>query len=205
MADLLVDQGADSQLERELIVALEDFVLWRGKRRGDDRVGIPVDIPTRNLEIVVIVDVDLYRESRLPPHEVPKLALEFRNPESAQFEGIAIGLDRWNPIRDPMVDRYVKEDPETHDEEISQILQPLSNLRARVDSLLEAKVSKTSKDWVVPPESRSRLKNALVIPDSFLYYKLSWPFPHFGVDVCIRLDKPFKVRREAQPTTGCTE
>jgi hypothetical protein len=187
MADLLVEQGPDSFLVKEMVVALKEFVLWRGPKRGDDRVGIPIDIPTRNLELVVAVDTDLYRKSPLAEYEIPKLALEFRNPESARFESEAIAHDRWNPMDLPLVGRHTKDTPEPDAGEISSHLVELGD---RINALMEARAFNGE---VVPPEKRLEVRSAFEIPSSFLYFKTKWPSPQFGVEVCVRWERPVRV------------
>jgi len=187
-ADLLIDQGPDSHIVREAVLGLKEFVLWRGERRGDDRVGIPIDIPMRNLEMVVVIDTDLYRKSPLEKEEIPKLALEFRNPESARFEGDAVSRDPWNPMEDALVGRYFEGDAEDDVREVKDRLKELE-LRLRALEELEA-VNGT----VVPKERRQEFRKSLKIPASFLYYRLKWPSPYFGLEACVRWERPVKVR-----------
>ncbi|HWM90032.1 MAG TPA: hypothetical protein VN493_04640 [Thermoanaerobaculia bacterium] len=187
-ADLLIDLGPGSVVTREIVVGLDEFVQWRGAKRGDDRVGIPIDIPTRNLEVVVIVDMDLYRNSPLNRDEIPDLQLEFRNPENARFEGEGIARDRWNPLDDPIVGRCTGKRSEPNTTEMRKYLREL-------DSRIQFLATQTAANGeVVPPEQRSRLLKATQLPKSFLYYKLRWPSPYFGVEVCIRWEKAISVR-----------
>lgn len=200
MADLLVNQGAERLLTREIVAGLEDYVQWKVSQREDDRVDFPIDIPTRNLEIVVVVDTDLYRKTAITDsdrREIPNLKLEFRNRELARFESDAIGRDNFNPIDLPILGKCLGKPPDTQaDKSRKRNLDPEAELRAqlnelkmRIENLAQAKVKSGP---VVSPQEREALRSALIIPDSFLYYKLVWPSPYFGIEVGIQWEKPEK-------------
>jgi len=221
LADLKVDEGGEHILTREIIAGLADYVQWKGSDGEDDRFDFPVDIPTRNLEILVVVDLDLYRKTARTDHtkmDVPNLKLEFRNRELARFEGEAIGNDEFNRLSPPLQGRFLaskpgsagdvgkkprkgagdKEPPTAPDgrkfrpasvDPRVEMLQTCSGLKARVEHLATAQVDDGA---VVPPEEREGLREALTLPESFLYYKRKWPSPYFGVEVGIQWEKPEK-------------
>lgn len=62
-ADLAVHAVGGRFLTREIIVGLRDYVQWKQPSPEEeiyDRIGLPIDIPTTNLEFCVIVDKDLF-------------------------------------------------------------------------------------------------------------------------------------------------
>lgn len=186
-ADLVVEQEPGSILTREIVVGGQDYVQWRKRnsKHEYDRVGFPIDIPSRNLEALVVVDMDLYKGS-LPLEQIPPLSLEFRNPESARFEGEAISHDSWNPMNPPLVDKHFKGSPDPH---AKDIWKSLGAFRKRILVLARSEVADGP---VVPPEQIPEIQKALTLPKQFLYYKVGWPSPYLGVEVCIRWLKPEK-------------
>lgn len=199
-ADLFVDQGSERILTREIVAGLEGYVQWKESQREEDRVDFPIDIPTLNLEIIVVVDIDLYRKSAmtdLDKKEIPNLKLEFRNRELARFEGDTISRDTFNRINPPVLGKCLERLPDIQAEKSrkgrldleAELWTYLDELKLRIEHLAQAKVE--SGPVVLPKESEA-LKKALIIPDSFLYYKLVWPSPYFGIEAGIQWEKPEK-------------
>ncbi|MEA2600917.1 MAG: hypothetical protein QOF89_1909 [Acidobacteriota bacterium] len=200
MADLLVNQGSERILTREIVAGLKDYVQWKGTQREEDRVDFPIDIPTLNLEIIVIVDMALYRKTVITEsdkQEIANLKVEFRSRELARFEGDVIGRDAFNRMSLPLLGRCLIGSPGPNAEKIrkgvydpeAEMRQNLDDLKKRIEFLAQAKVK---SEPVVPPEEREALQNALMLPESFLYYKLGWPSPYFGIEVGIQWEKPEK-------------
>lgn len=185
-ADLSVNLSPNATLTREILVGARDYVQRRPRQNRNeyDRVGFPVDIPTRNLEATVIIDVELYKKGSLPLEEIPPLSLEFRNRESARFEGDPISHDHWN--RMGLTISGFHPTPSLAPKEV---IKDLSELQKRIKVLAQS----TVKDGpVVPAKEQPALKSALKTPKSFLYYRLSWPTPYLGIEVCVNWQKPEK-------------
>jgi hypothetical protein len=199
MADLLVNQGAERILTREIVAGLEGYVQWREGEREDDRVDFPIDIPTLNLEIIVVVDTDLYRKTARTDsdrRQIPNLKVEFRNRELARFESDGIGRDNFNRLGTPVLGKRLGNRPNKQTEKSRKNPGPEAGLSVRLDELkmrIEELVQANVKSGpVVFPEERDSLRSALIIPKSFLYYKLVWPSPYFGIEVGIQWEKPEK-------------
>ena len=85
-ADLPVQALSGRFLTREVIVGLRDYVEWKAENTPIfDRMDIPIEIPTVDLEVCVIADLDLFQHLAVEEEEIANLALEFRNGESARF------------------------------------------------------------------------------------------------------------------------
>jgi hypothetical protein len=186
-ADLFVDRERGAFLTREIIVGAQEYVQRRPKTSMHeyDRVGFPIDIPTRNLKALVVVDMDLYENGSLSQEEIPLLDLEFRNRESARFDGEGISHDRWNPMGTSLFDRHVKD---TSDKLTENIWVKLKEFEGRIEVLGGSSAKDGSP--IVPPEQRESLRNAFKLPKKYLYYELSWPSPYLGIEVCVRWQKP---------------
>jgi len=190
-ADLIVDAVGGRFLTREIIVGLRDYVQWKEPNTPIfDRIDIPIDIPTSDLEVSVIVDQDLFKSLPVQDEEVPNLALEFRNRESARFEGREVA-------RYPEVAIEELCGRSTDDEGAGEMLSKIRTLRTRIASVLESKTTKGEK--VASASEKAAVNASLQIPKHFLFYKLRWPSPHLGIEVCVHWEKPVRPeRRSAQ-------
>ena len=185
VADLPVNQGRGRYLVREILAGIQDYVQWQEEERGDDRVDIPIDIPTRNLEVIVVVDADLYRRSSPADNDFPNLDLEFRNREGARFEGKEPALDPENSMevsegKQLMGRISTKAEP---------IVNDLRELGERLAAIAEAEAGNGA---VLTVEGQEMLRQAFQRPERFLFYRLEWPSPYFGLEVCVRWEKPLR-------------
>jgi hypothetical protein len=87
-------------------------------------------------------------------------------------------------MKHPSAGRHLLESP---DPQAKEILDRLTAFKKRVETLAQSEVDDGP---VVDPEQRPALQKALKIPEQFLYYKLAWPAPYLGVEVCVRWQKP---------------
>jgi hypothetical protein len=181
-ADLAVHAIGGRSLTREVIAGLCDYV--QRKEVGTpifDRIETPIDIPTINLELSVIVDQELFDPNDID--EMSNLALEFRNRESARFEGKEVALFAGTDIEE-LSGRSVN-----NDEGADAMLLKVRRLRQRVDAILKnPETTKRPKTERSP--DRNEILSRLELPKHFLYYRLRWPFPHLGIEACVRWEKP---------------
>ncbi len=206
IADLHVNQEAERMLTREIVAGLQGYVQWKAprqlradrrtpNRREHDRVNFPIDIPTVNLEIVVAVDADLYRataRTEAQRREIADLKLELRNRELARFEDNVFWKDDFNPLRN-LDGKFLGQRAESEGETTRRrtagpeaaVRKALEELKGRLEALIDVRV----KDHEVVPNKKA-LREALKLPDSYLYYTLEWPSPYFGVEVGIQWEKP---------------
>jgi hypothetical protein len=68
-----------------------------------------------------------------------------------------------------------------------QMLPYLRELEHRVASLAQAEVN---DEPVLTDVGRQAVREAFKLPERFLFYNLKWPSPYFGLDVCVRWEKP---------------
>lgn len=187
-ADLEVHSMAGRFLTREITVALRDYVQWKEPKTPPfDRIDIPIDIPTANLEVCVVVDKGLFSALGVEPEAIANLALEFRNRESARFESQDVARYR-------ELDFYGQAG-RSDDEGAQEVGQQVSVLEARIKRILQ-----TGEKRVSLSSGVSSVVSTLIPPDQFLYYKLRWPAPHLGIEVCVRWEKP--VRKEEAKRGG---
>jgi len=186
-ADLAVDAMGGRFLTREIIVGLRDYVQWKEPNTPIfDRIDIPIDIPTSDLEACVIVDKALFESLELQEEEVANLALEFRNRESARFEGKEVAL-----YPEIAIEELYGRSPD--DEGADEMLRQVRSLRQRIAILLESRT--TSGEKVSNSADKAAINASLRLPQEFLFYRLRWPAPHLGIEVCVHWEKP--VRRES--------
>lgn len=187
-ADLAVDAVGGRSLTREVIVGLRDYVQWKDSNKPVfDRVDIPIDIPTAYLQVSVVVDQDLFSAMDVEEDEIADLALEFRNRESARFEGKEVALSSAIGIEE-LSGRSAGRTVD--DEGADEMLHKIRRLRQRVTAILESPVlSRKHNDGQA---ERAEVLKAVALPQQFLFYRLRWPFPHLGIEACVRWEKPPK-------------
>jgi hypothetical protein len=179
-ADLAVHAISGRFLTRETVIGLVDYVQWKEPKTSTfDRYDIPIDIPTTDLEVSVVVDRDLFAGMDVQEDGIANLSLEFRNRESARFEGKEVALYPEIGITE-LYGRASSD--EGVDEGGDQMLGKVRRLRQRVSNLLTNKAS-------------IRSEAPFDLPQNFLFYRLRWPSPHLGIEACVRWEKP--ARKEA--------
>lgn len=195
--DLLVRQDKGRLITREVVVAAKDYVQWTDGSPGSDWVEIPIDMPTRNLEIEVFVDWNLYRESSFPMGEIPPLALEFRNRESARFASKGIALYSESPIAEI---RGRMPDKKSSSRDAEKLTAVLAEMKARFEFFASHHLDDGSE--VLDDLGRKALRSQFIVPKEFLFYRMSWPAPHLGLEVCVGWEKPVKPRKRLTINSG---
>jgi hypothetical protein len=195
LADLVINQRSGRVLTREVLVGLRDYVQWQTGGRdlraptpapeSDDRLDIAIDIPTRNLDIFVMVDTGLYRHNADTEEELALLGVEFRNREGARFKGREPARDPENPME---VHTGRKLDDVT-DANAEQVRREVSAMQRRILDLCEAP---DGEPLCPTREARNSLLRTLEIPSHFLYCRASWPSPYFGIEICVTWEKPLQ-------------
>jgi len=184
-ADLSVHALGGRFITREITVGLRDYVQWKEPNTPIfDRIDIPIDIPTTDLEICVIVDQSLFESVGVEGDEIANLALEFRNRESARFEGKEVALLPEIGIEE-LYGRALNDDGD------DEMLGKVRRLRQRVSALLAPRTTQASNNAEAHIDA-SKILSALELPQRFLFYRLKWMSPHLGIEACVRWEKPAK-------------
>jgi len=123
----------------------------------------------------------LYRFSGIEPHEIADLDLEFRNGESARFDGHDVVLAPENPYEG-------LKGSSSSDKGYDEACRQLSQLERRIQFL----ANQSTSDGQAVVEDKNRLLSEFKVPEDFLFYILDWPSPHLGLEVCVRWAKPVK-------------
>ncbi len=184
-ADLPVRSVVGRYLTRETVVGLRDYVQWKEPNASHfDYVAIPVDIPTQNLEICVVIDQDLFSKIDIASSGMSNLALEFRNRESARFDSKEVALYPET--------RLYEQHGRSDDEGADEMLLKVRRLWQRVKYIMADQP--TEGESFVRAE-RSYIQRSLQLPSRFLFYWLRWPLPHLGIEACVRWEKPYHPSR----------
>ena len=186
-ADLPVHALNGRFLTRESIIGLRDYVEWKETNTPIfDRIDIPIEIPTVNMDVFVVADLNLFQHSSVEVEEIANLALEFRNGESARFEGREVGL-----YTEVGFEELIGRSP--NDEGSDEMFRQVRRLRQRIATLLED----DSQGERVSDSDKKAILTSLRLPQNFLFYWLRWPTPHLGIRVCVRWEKPVRPAFEA--------
>lgn len=176
-ADLSVHQPAGVRLVRETLVGVRDFVQRASGSEellSDDRAEIPLEVPTRELEIRVVVDTSLFRAPGDLERDL-RLDYEIRNLESARLEDrFVAGMDRpirWLQFRFP-----------SRDHEGATFVE---GRRACLDSL-QALANRLAALGESPSDGGSPVS----APAGYLFGRLRWHRPYLGFCACVTWPKP---------------
>lgn len=199
MVDLpLPDLAGRPHLTREIIVGLRDYAQWQEPARRhedprDDRIDLNVDIPTRDFQAVVVVDEGLY--SNLQSAEIPPLGIEFRNREWARFAG-----------KDVVEAGEENRMDERHGQSSTADEDDVARIRSRIEEFLVRLRTVAGLESggrpVVTGKSDRALLDSLVVPERFLFQEITWPSPHFGIEICVTFEKPVRSMAAAPRTDG---
>lgn len=187
-ADLAVHAVGGRFLTREIVIGLVDYVQW--KEDGApifDRFDIPIDIPTTDLDVCVVVDQELFTSMDIEADGIANLALEFRNRESALFSSKEVALYPEVGINE-LYGRASQNDGV--DEGADEMFSKLRRLRERVSTVLAGQSSEKARTST--RKGATAVGPTLQLPRNFLFYWLRWPTPHLGIEACIRWEKPVK-------------
>lgn len=190
MADLPVDQKGGRYVTREVIIGLEDYMQWDDGNGGYDRIDLPIDIPTRNLEVIVILDSELYRNTPGANFlEIQSLGAEFRNREGALFENKGFGSDPENlPVF--YSGKFSREEIEEGKRgRAKNAHERFMEMVSRIESLAHGNAKDSP---VLTNETLSRLRETLILPAEFLLFEMTWKSPHLGLETCVRWQKPVR-------------
>lgn len=189
---------------REISAGLLDYSQWfnteQRANRGD-RAAFAIDIPMRSLELVAIVDADLYRHSD-HLRQIPDLQLQIRNRESVAFGEGKMG--EYLALSSSTLDKasvFVTGDRHSQAGLSAEAAMHLSSMRAR---LAEAAV------WLAGQAAKRNASGYLLdsvmdlmyTPVRFLYFRLRWLRPRTGLQVCVRWEKPTRPPMRTYPLKG---
>ena len=184
---LRIARRKDEVVLRETLVVLDDFVLRDASGdRNDDRGDVPLDIPTLNLDIRILVDRELYRESRASVRRHCGISYELRNNELARFEESTLGLE------DNRIAFTNGSYPETtRSPTLQAVRESFESFRERLEGVRTKKVLLDGdRVPIVETEAARKRIASLVVPENFLYGHFSWPTPLRGIDVSVTWNKP---------------
>jgi hypothetical protein len=189
-SDLPVHALSGRFFTREIVVGLRDYVQWKVPGTEIfDRIDFPIDIPTVDLNICVVIDLALFEPMGIAEEEISSLALEIRNRENARFEGKEVALYPGAGLEE----QYGRS---PLDDGADLALLQVRRLKQRVSAILHS--TTTFGQNAAELTNREVIDSSLSLPQSFLFYTMRWPSPHLGIQACVRWEKPlFHETRDA--------
>ena len=196
-ADLRVHRQENTELHREMVIALQDYVQWSETSIEEadlslyDRIDAPIDFPTKNLTLQVIIDEDLYALAQTKGAAVPSLNLEFRNREGARFSS----AEMMYMMESPPIFRAgaFPEEQKTKEEEIGEVVTAFQEMKDRVTELTNPeKKAQDGDPFVIDEAARKTIQRSLKLPERYLFAQLKWKTPHLGLVACVHWGKPPK-------------
>jgi hypothetical protein len=200
-ADLVVDVPQDTLVTRETIIALKDGAARReGDDIADDRFDIPMDLPSLNVDIQIMVDLDLYsQDTKL--RRASAIGRQYRNAEGALLREPHAG-NRDNPVawrrdRCPATKYSSKE----YQRNIAAVEQSFTEMKERISSLVDGAGADARGNSVAYDESARSLLTDFEMPKRYIFGWLSWPMPFQGWKICLTWNRAPKVI-ELEPSVG---
>lgn len=172
-----------SSFIRDTFVIMDDYVQYyedNGENiESYDSLRCFVDIPTENMDIIVIVDHELYQKTTIYGDDFsPELSFDLRNGEDVIME------DNFNEIDPPLQPfriansfprkKNIKGD-EKYNETIEKIKKSIETLNEKINSTNEF-----------------LNYNSILLPDKYSFYNLIVPNVHIGLTWSINWPKPQK-------------
>jgi hypothetical protein len=155
-----------------------------------DRADFEVDIPTRSLDIFVIVDLRLFA-GRPETESVPALRFDIRNRDGVAFsspDAVDHFLRQENLLRigsryEPGAkgDKRYEETVRLGREGVRHFAERLKTIRGKVTGRSDKAGLAAQIDRTLP---------ALKLPPRFLFYRISWIGAHMGLTCSVRFPKP---------------
>jgi hypothetical protein len=190
--DLPIHQPKGTTITREILVATKNYVQYSVEGEGsDDRADVPIDILTVNLQLVVLVDLDLYRanENKMRDAEVH---YQLRNLDFARLNEYRIGFEEdailWNNGRIPSTSFRP---PKSYSRLLAFTQRLARKFETRVLQLTsdDAIARSDGKPIIIAPESREILRS-MKSPARFICGCLEWPLPYSNLVVSVAWNKP---------------
>lgn len=153
-----------------------------------DRADFEIDIPTRSLDILMVLDPLLYAND--PGLDRPKLKFDIRNRDGVAFSSAdAIGqfLRSSNLVR--IGNSYEPGMESGRDDLYKETIRLARDKQEEYVNVL--KVLEGSKaDSGITAEQIQRAGNLMKLPERFLFYRVSWTGAHIGLTCSIRFPRP---------------
>ncbi len=185
--DMPINLPQDTAIRREVLCGASHYVEQeRPNERYDDRTDVPIDIPTLELDLRILVDSNLYADDHQREHA--GVDFELRNREHAKLSGLVDRELRWYR------GRYPSPAPRPR----TSYLRLLDSSREALGRLITRINELACKDQVAfsdrrpiveTPEKREKLLR-IASPESFLFGHLYWKMPQQSLVVCLAWNKP---------------
>jgi len=192
-AALPANQQQGARLVREILAAYRGYVApYRPGTVAHDRTDVPVQIPTLEIEIHLIVDVRFY--SNLIQRKSVALSYHLSNLDRKEFPTVQLPEITWVHGRYPLPRNARK----AMTQAVAAVSDSMSNLRARILDIAGDTVSAPDgKPFAEAPAQRDELR-AIELPEEYLFGLLRWRFPNPSVLISMTWNRPEPV------TTGTT-
>lgn len=162
-----------------------------------DHAAIVVDIPTRDLELVVIVDRALFREEGVPEDDLDyTLHFELRNREEIPFASTHAFQ---HLLRERFLERIGSSYPPNqsrdanYDEAVEDVKSAFSRFKECANRVSqESDSTGRLKNMGPEPEKGKQRIADLKLPSDYLFYRLKWSWVHVGIHLSVKWVKPIR-------------
>ena len=189
--DLKINLGQDNAIIKESLIANRRYVQWHNPAdRRDDRADIFIDIPTDEIDIQIIVDLDLYQDKLR--REDAKLDYQLRNRDLIRCNKLSLSQEpefSWKTFRFPGSPELRRRDDyvDLHDTVTNSVRDLKKRLR---DLCREEPLTRANDQLVVDTAEKRDFLRSVRIPDDFLFGRLTWRRPYQNLVLCMTWNRP---------------
>lgn len=185
--DLPINTPQDTVVRREILCAASNYVEEeKPNERYDDRTDFPIDIPTLELDLRIVVDSDVYAVDQQRQHA--GVDFELRNREHAKLSGL---IDRnliWNRGRYPSP---ASKPRTSYLKLLESSRDSLRRLLGRISELTsEREIAFSDREPLVSNKEKRTELLRVAMPESFIFGHLRWSMPQQNLVVCLAWNKP---------------
>jgi len=191
--DLRIDRGEGVPLIRERFAILDDFV--RNEVIGDtspENAGVPIEIPTLDCRIHLLVDRDLYADDPIL-YRSARVGYDFRNLDGARFQRDLLGFGNneatfYGDVFPEKDADYSKDS--AYKETLAAVRESAGRYFERLQHLITAEARTKSGHPIVADDDVRRRLQETPIPKRFLFGEFRWPKPYIGTVVNVTWNRP---------------
>ena len=186
-APLPVHQPKDAAVAKEILACCDEYIApYIPGKPEHDRSDIAIDVPTLELDVQVVVDLDRYPVAH--QRKYAGMDFELRNRERVRFSEAyrqSIGFD-WENGRYPQ-EGYVRR---SYAQCLNTVRNSVKSLEERLSELTREDALAQDGRPVVENQEHRNILRSVTLPESFLFGRVQWKMPFQNVIVSVTWNKP---------------
>lgn len=195
--DLRIERGQGVPLIRERLCVVRDFV--REEEAGDtspENASIPIEIPTIDLRIYVLVDRSLYQhEPQL--YSSARVGCDFRNLDSGRFQRHTLGFgdNQTSFYGEIFPESEADHEDSLYRDTVTRVQDVAEEYLRRLHRISSPGAKTMAGTVIIGDESVRTQLHGLSLPSDYLFGEFRWAKPYLGTVVNVTWNRPSKLKR----------